>query len=619
MPFDRDDFEKMIFSGTFDLRRFTQDSPIYPDVWLRYFSIGPKERVDLLLTPHRLHTASELLKHLRERLTRLDPHNALNVSGPPWQLANTGDSVVAELTFQELIRVALPMTRWWQEYLWDEESRPTADLVWLEEVSGAVSWSQSHDAKERQEASLKDLRESGTFISEFEQLVDDWKEDTGSPSCLWSVSLNRKASFSLTKSVATTKADASRRLFDIDGSGICWAIIDSGVDATHPAFRKMDVKRNEPFADPGMEKKTNRQPNYTRVVATYDFTQLRTLMANLEAQITTNRESKQGIRDTLLTKLLGPTGTDEDRPLTKKAVMELLRDLERAVKNGRTLDWSVIGPLLRVPHNQDDYRPPKHPHGTHVAGILGADMRPWEKTTGDALVGMCPGIEIYDLRVFDDKGDGDEFSILAALHFVRWLNKQKDQLIIHGVNLSLSLPHAVVNFACGRTPVCEECQRLVAEGTVVVAAAGNRGQAVYLTKDGPDEGFRTLSITDPGNAEAVITVGSTHRSNPHMYGVSYFSSRGPTGDGRIKPDLLAPGEKVVSTVPAGGTERMDGTSMAAPHVSGAAALLLARHRELIGQPTRVKEVLCQSAVDLERERYFQGYGMVDTLRALQSL
>jgi subtilisin family serine protease len=283
------------------------------------------------------------------------------------------------------------------------------------------------------------------------------------------------------------------------------------------------------------------------------------------------------------------------------------------------LDWSAIGPLLRIPHNQDDYRPPGHPHGTHVAGILGADMRPWEGTREDTLIGMCPGIEIYDLRVMGDDGNGDEFGILAALQFVRWLNKQQDQLIIHGVNLSLSLPHAVVNFACGRTPICDECQRLVAEGTVVVAAAGNRGQAVYLTQTGREEGFRTLSITDPGNAEAVITVGSTHRDKPHTYGVSYFSSRGPTGDGRAKPDLLAPGEKILSTVLNGESERMDGTSMAAPHVSGAAALLMARHREMIGQPGRVKEILCKSAVDLGRERYFQGYGLVDVLRALQSL
>jgi len=64
---------------------------------------------------------------------------------------------------------------------------------------------------------------------------------------------------------------------------------------------------------------------------------------------------------------------------------------------------------------------------------------------------------------------------------------------------------------------------------------------------------------------------------------------------------------------------MDDTNMSAPHVSGAAALLLARHRELIGQPRRVKDILCKTATDLGREPRFQGAGMVDVLRALQSL
>jgi subtilisin family serine protease len=160
---------------------------------------------------------------------------------------------------------------------------------------------------------------------------------------------------------------------------------------------------------------------------------------------------------------------------------------------------------------------------------------------------------------------------------------------------------------------------------VVVAAAGNDGYLHYQTTRGEKSGYHTVSITDPGNAEAVITAGSTHRFQPHTYGVSYFSSRGPTGDGRIKPDLVAPGEKILAPVAQQPGEDFwevdykDGTSMAAPHVSGAAALLMARHGELVGEPERIKKILCASATDLGRERYFQGAGMLDILRALQSV
>jgi subtilisin family serine protease len=167
---------------------------------------------------------------------------------------------------------------------------------------------------------------------------------------------------------------------------------------------------------------------------------------------------------------------------------------------------------------------------------------------------------------------------------------------------------------------------LISSGVTVVAAAGNAGYLKYKTATGPadtgeetTEGYHTVSITDPGNANRVITVGSTHREKPHEYGVSYFSSRGPTGDGRKKPDLVAPGEKITSTFPGLGSRPLDGTSMAAPHVSGAAAMLMARHIELVGQPERIKKALCDTATDLGREPYFQGAGLLDALRALQSI
>jgi len=221
--------------------------------------------------------------------------------------------------------------------------------------------------------------------------------------------------------------------------------------------------------------------------------------------------------------------------------------------------------------------------------------------------------------VLNDRGGGDEFGVLAALSFVRWRNSQSGGTVIHGVNLSFALEHDVLNSACGRSPVCLEAERVHNAGVVVVTAAGNEGRTDYTYRGVPSEGYRTVSITDPGNADVVITVGSTHRIEPHAYGVSYFSSRGPTGDGRAKPDLVAPGEKITAPVPNDGSARMDGTSMAAPHVSGAAALLMARHRELVGQPDRVKSVLCNAATDLARERHYQGHGMLDILRALQAV
>ncbi len=232
---------------------------------------------------------------------------------------------------------------------------------------------------------------------------------------------------------------------------------------------------------------------------------------------------------------------------------------------------------------------------------------------------MCPDISLYDFRVLGPTLAETEFAIIAALQFIRYLNSQDRFLKIHGVNLSLSIPHDVRNYACGRTPICEECQRLVESGVVVVAAAGNHGHKSFQTTEGSFDSYAAFSITDPGNTDEILTVGATHRFWPHTYGVSFFSSRGPTGDGRVKPDLVAPGERIRAPFLNDEWGDLDGTSMAAPHVSGAAAMLMARYSELVGQPRRIKRILCESATDLGRERSFQGHGMLDVLRAFQSI
>jgi hypothetical protein len=582
------------------LRRFTQDTPVLPDVWTA-FAEDPAGKQQLLLTPHFDSSAHELYSALRARLERAQGQ------GEPAALFYNESNVLAELDFENLVRNVLPLSQWWRARIWRNRKAPLEEMVRSgsapDDLADALANPGGRYPGElvltiRIIGAIEHLRHGGEppeqltdrgywveVIRHFFSLVDLSMME-GLPEKgvlpLWSVNRNRPATRAVWRSALTIKADAAIRLFDLKCSELRWAVIDSGIDARHPAFRRRDPD-NPQGEDGGFP---------SRVVKTYDFTRLLDIL------------KKAGAKD-----VASPYHAIDP---------ERFEDLNWRLSKGQAVDWNLLEPFLRVPHN-DTYRAPRNEHGTHVAGILAADWRTTDTPAPERDIrGVCPDLELYDLRVLDDEGAGDEFTILAALQFVRHLNSHKDQFVIHGVNLSMSLVHDVRNFACGRTPICEECERLVGSGVVVVAAAGNSGyskpQAKELLAD-----YHSISITDPGNAESVITVGSTHRQMPHTYGVSYFSSRGPTGDGRPKPDLVAPGEKIESVIPGDDLMTMDGTSMAAPHASGAAALLLARHRELIGQPARVKQILCKTATDLGRDRNFQGAGVLDVLRALQSV
>ncbi|HEU4712102.1 MAG TPA: S8 family serine peptidase [Pyrinomonadaceae bacterium] len=615
----REQLEDLIYHYD-GLTRFTQDSPVLPDVWFE-FGKNPTAKLDLLLNPHFEASSGRVAQVIEKRLKAERASKSAakfpcdNERGP--DIAYNQSTAVVRLCFHELIRVVLPFTPWWNKYVWTNDGREL-QLFWSDKktrqilvramdgdmsdpmlrlIDPQVIWMMRVIGTIAVAAKGKRTRTSAAIVDVCAELVKNVqaapKKDAG---IIWSVTRNRKAEAAIWRSTMAVKADAARRLFEISCKHLTWAIIDSGIDATHPAFRARNAK-GEPEEDRFK----------TRVTATYDFTLIRYLLRSSQHTAETDAELKK-------------------RPRLAKAVKRIEKNPEEAkqlresLQQGREIDWEMLKPLIEIPHN-DDYVVPQHSHGTHVAGIMAADWRTNDAVPSgnNAISGVCPDIKLYDLRVLDEQGAGDEFSVIAAMQFVRYLNAHKELMMVHGVNLSLSIRHDVANFACGSTPVCEEANRLVGGGIVVVAAAGNNGYLQFMTTKGTQEGYHSISITDPGNTDSVITVGATHRDSAHLYGVSYFSSRGPTGDGRLKPDLVAPGEKIVSTIPAGETKRMDGTSMAAPHVSGTAALLLARYGELVGRPGRVKEILCKTATDLGRERYFQGAGMVDALRALQSV
>ena len=404
---------------------------------------------------------------------------------------------------------------------------------------------------------------------------------------------------------------------------------------------------------------------------------IRTLV-NWDAEENGQRESKDGASSPRAIYHIWPDF--EIRALTTKSISTVKADAARAsfAALGDEIVWAVMDSGIDVNHRhfsshhntelvaplehldftgQDRPKEDPNGHGTHVAGIIAGEMSSSTATdsTSDgtfavvrgrdeqgvvsynkikitAISGMAPKCKLVSLRVLDEKGRGDVSSLIAAIAKIQEINGHGRRLLIHGVNISVGNDFDPEWFACGQSPLCTEVDHLVRSGVVVVVAAGNSGYGLLQSKfTGVVAAGMALTINDPGNSAEAITVGSTHRDMPHVYGVSYFSSKGPTGDGRSKPDLVAPGEKIISCAAgatrAKATEKQgacdyvedSGTSMAAPHVSGVIAAFLSIRREFIGQPDKVKEVFLSTATDLKRERYFQGYGLVDLMRAIQSV
>lgn len=232
-------------------------------------------------------------------------------------------------------------------------------------------------------------------------------------------------------------------------------------------------------------------------------------------------------------------------------------------------------------------------HGTHVAGIIGGDG----SASGGKYSGIAPSCYLSAVKVLDRQGNGKKQDVLRGLS---WICKNAKSYGIRIVNISIG---TVEQEQVLHDRLIEAVERAWDMGLVVVSAAGNMG---------PSAG----SITAPGSSRKIITVGSsdmlvTHRS---------ISSRGPTKECICKPDLVAPGNEIISCAPSFSKKpymKRSGTSMSTPQVSGAIALALEKNPTLTN--VEIKMLLKESCRDLGFPHNLQGWGELDLDKFLSFL
>jgi serine protease AprX len=275
----------------------------------------------------------------------------------------------------------------------------------------------------------------------------------------------------------------------------------------------------------------------------------------------------------VLRETLGITSTTNNATMLGVAIVdsgiEPLRDFGNRIT--AFYDFTAGGIAANA---HDDYG-----HGTHIAGLIGGDG-----TSGVAYKGLASGVRLIGLKVLDGEGKGQTSDVINALDFA---TANKDGLGIDIINLSLGHP---VYESAETDPLVQAVERAVRAGIVVIASAGNFGM-------NPDSGaIGYAGITSPGNAPSALTVGAFRTQDTVSRlddRVAEYSSRGPTWfDGFAKPDLLAPGTRLVSLTDRSTTIyqnypdlRVDtkhlvlsGSSMATAVASGVAALVLEKSR-----------------------------------------
>lgn len=268
----------------------------------------------------------------------------------------------------------------------------------------------------------------------------------------------------------------------------------------------------------------------------------------------------------------------------------------------------------------------KYGHGTHVASIIsGASNTSWYEESHKNFEGIAPSATLLSMRVLDENGEGYTSHVLEAIAYVV---ENQDSLNVRVMNVSLGHP---VYESYETDPLALACAAASQAGIAVVCSAGNNGTNALDTTFG--------TINSPGNAPWVITVGSSDTKGTVARGddgISSFSSVGPTAiDGHIKPDLVAPGSGIISSMNLNATlaedyshllrgpswlhcgyMEMSGTSMSAAVVSGTLALMFEANPSLT--PNAAKTILMYTAEKMTNPTLLQqGCGLLNAEGAVR--
>ena len=312
-----------------------------------------------------------------------------------------------------------------------------------------------------------------------------------------------------------------------------------------------------------------------------------------------------GIKKTSLyiaTPTIGSTAVQKKRGLTGKGINIAILD------TGIYPHPDLTRPVNRIVAFKDFINHRKQPyddngHGTHIAGDAAGNG--W--MSKGKYKSPAPEAGLVGVKVLDKNGDGYDSTIIKG---IEWCIANRKRLKLRILSMSFG---GSVNSPCSEDPLCQAVEKAVKAGLTVVIAAGNSGP-----------GRKT--IESPGICPSAITIGAVDDRRTLVQTddrITLFSSRGPTPRGRKKPDLVAPGETIISLrAPRSKLDRelpylridknyfvLSGTSVSTPIVSGVIAQMLQKNPSLC--PKQVKAILKKNAFSLKLSPNTAGSGEIN--------